>query len=86
MLFLFNFSNDDSDVEISDELTGARKGVFDFLQDAQPNELILMPNCSQKKVDSILQCRPFSSWSNLIKKIRNTKYLDLEILNIAQVI
>lgn len=59
-------SDEDSDIEISDELTGDKKKVFDFLQTATPNELRLMPSCSQKKVDIIVGMRPFRGWIDLV--------------------
>lgn len=61
-------SDEDSDLELSDELTGDKKNVFDFLQSATSNELRLMPSCSQKKVDIILQLRPFKGWIDLVIK------------------
>lgn len=77
-------SDEDSDIELSDELTGDRKRVFDFLQTATANELRLMPSCSQKKVDMIMSLRPFKGWIDLVEKIQANKHLSTDLLNGAQ--
>lgn len=77
-------SDEDSDLEISNELTGDKKRVFDFLQTATANELRLMSSCSQKKVDSLLSLRPFRDWIDLVEKIKDNKHLSTDLLNAAQ--
>ncbi|KAJ8983966.1 hypothetical protein NQ317_008669 [Molorchus minor] len=42
-------SDEDSDVEISNELTGDKKKVFEFFNTATVNELQLMASCSKKR-------------------------------------
>ncbi|XP_026478006.1 SWI/SNF-related matrix-associated actin-dependent regulator of chromatin subfamily A containing DEAD/H box 1 homolog [Ctenocephalides felis] len=77
-------SDEDSDVEVSDNLTGDRKKVFDFLNTANANELRLMASCSQKRVDNILSERPFKGWLDMVNKFQENKYLTTDILNSAQ--
>ncbi|KAL6265092.1 hypothetical protein P5V15_005182 [Pogonomyrmex californicus] len=82
---VFN-SDEDSDIEISNELTGDKKAVLDFMQTALPSELLLMAQCSQKRANAIIAVRPFEDWRDLVNKFQNTKYLDTELLNAAQVL
>ncbi|KAL0107362.1 hypothetical protein PUN28_015725 [Cardiocondyla obscurior] len=82
---VFN-SDEDSDIEISNELTGDKKAVLDFMQTALPSELLLLPQCSQKRVRAIISVRPFEDWRDLVNKFQNIKYLDTELLNAAQVL
>ncbi|KAJ8972627.1 hypothetical protein NQ314_000083 [Rhamnusium bicolor] len=77
-------SDEDSDVEISDELTGDKKKVFDFFQTATLNELQLMNFCSKKKAELIVEYRPFSGWIDLVQKLQNNKNLSADLLNYAQ--
>ncbi|XP_029037037.1 SWI/SNF-related matrix-associated actin-dependent regulator of chromatin subfamily A containing DEAD/H box 1 homolog [Osmia bicornis bicornis] len=77
-------SDEDSDIEISNELTGDKKAVLEFMQNALPTELLLMSQCSQKKTNAIIEARPFKDWRDLVQKFQNNKYLDTELLNSAQ--
>ncbi|XP_012542158.1 SWI/SNF-related matrix-associated actin-dependent regulator of chromatin subfamily A containing DEAD/H box 1 homolog [Monomorium pharaonis] len=82
---VFN-SDEDSDVEISNELTGDKKAVLEFMQTALLSELLLLSQCSQKKALAIIEARPFEDWKDLVNKFQNIKYLDTELLNAAQVL
>ncbi|XP_070156664.1 SWI/SNF-related matrix-associated actin-dependent regulator of chromatin subfamily A containing DEAD/H box 1 homolog [Polyergus mexicanus] len=82
---VFN-SDEDSDIEISNELTGDKKAVLEFMQTALPSELLLMSQCSQKRANAIVETRPFQDWRDLVNKFQNTRYLDTELLNAAQVL
>lgn len=82
---VFN-SDEDSDIEISNELTGDKKAVLEFMRTALPSELLLMSQCSQKRASAIIQARPFEDWRDLVNKFQNIKYLDTELLNAAQVL
>ncbi|CAL7947262.1 unnamed protein product [Xylocopa violacea] len=77
-------SDEDSDIEISNELTGDKKAVLEFMQNALTSELLLMSQCSQKKANAITAARPFEDWRDLVQKFQNNKYLDTELLNSAQ--
>lgn len=79
------YSDEDSDIEISNELTGDKKAVLEFMQTALPSELLLMSQCSQKRANAIVEARPFQDWRDLVNKFQNTRYLDTELLNAAQV-
>jgi len=80
-----SYSDDDSDIEISNDLTSDKKAVLEFMQTAITSELLLMSQCSQKKANAIIEARPFEDWRNLVHKFQNTRYLDTELLNAAQV-
>ncbi|KAH0561494.1 SWI/SNF-related matrix-associated actin-dependent regulator of chromatin subfamily A containing DEAD/H box 1 homolog [Cotesia glomerata] len=79
-------SDDDSDVEVSNDLTGDKKAVFDFMQTAILAELLMMHQCSQKKAEAIITARPFEDWRDMVDKFQHNKYLDTELLNSAQVL
>ncbi|XP_033230612.1 SWI/SNF-related matrix-associated actin-dependent regulator of chromatin subfamily A containing DEAD/H box 1 homolog [Belonocnema kinseyi] len=79
-------SDADSDVEVSNDLTGDKKSVLEFMQNSMPSELILMNQCTQKKVDAIVAARPFNSWRDMVNKFQNNRYLDTELLNSAQML
>ncbi|KYN12543.1 PREDICTED: SWI/SNF-related matrix-associated actin-dependent regulator of chromatin subfamily A containing DEAD/H box 1 homolog [Trachymyrmex cornetzi] len=79
-------SDEDSDIEISNELTGDKKAVLEFMQNGILAELLLMSQCSSKKAQAIIDARPFEDWRDLVNKFQNTKYLDTELLNAAQVL
>ncbi|XP_011503442.1 PREDICTED: SWI/SNF-related matrix-associated actin-dependent regulator of chromatin subfamily A containing DEAD/H box 1 homolog [Ceratosolen solmsi marchali] len=78
------FDSDESDIEISNTLTHNKKAVFNFMQNALPTELLLMNQCSQKKVNAIIEARPFNGWKDLVEKFQSIKFLDTELLNAAQ--
>ncbi|VEN43099.1 unnamed protein product [Callosobruchus maculatus] len=77
-------SDEDSDVEISDELTGDKKRVLEFFQSATVNELQLMNTCSKKKAESIVDARPFTGWIDLVQKLQTNKNMSPDLLNAAQ--
>lgn len=77
-------SDEDSDVEISDDLTSDKRRVLEFMQTATPNELSLMATCSKKKVDAIIAVRPFTGWVDLVEKLQTNKNLNTDLLNYAQ--
>ncbi|XP_064213319.1 SWI/SNF-related matrix-associated actin-dependent regulator of chromatin subfamily A containing DEAD/H box 1 homolog isoform X2 [Tribolium castaneum] len=77
-------SDEDSDVEISDELTGDKRKVFEFMQTATESELQLMSFCSKKKAEAIIEARPFTGWVDLVQKLSNNKNLNTDLLNAAQ--
>ncbi|KAK0178638.1 hypothetical protein PV327_007514 [Microctonus hyperodae] len=77
-------SDDDSDVEISNDLTGDKKAVFEFMQTGRLTEFLLMSHCSQKRAQAIVDARPFENWQDLVQKFQNFKHLDTELLNSAQ--
>lgn len=59
-------SDEDSDVEISNDLTGDKRKVFEFFQTATVNELQLMSSCSKKKAEGIVELRPYKGWIDLV--------------------
>ncbi|KAF7405622.1 hypothetical protein HZH68_004991 [Vespula germanica] len=80
---VFN-SDDDSDAEISNDLTHDKKAVLEFMRTALLSELLLIPQCSQKRAEAVIEARPFENWRDLVFKFQNNKYLDTELLNSTQ--
>lgn len=60
------YDSDDSDFEESN-LTQTHSAVLKYFQDSTAEELMGIPGCSKKKVDSILNARPFQNWGDLVR-------------------
>lgn len=67
---IVQFSDDeDSDAEITDELTNDKRKVLEFFGTATLNELQLMQYCSKKKGEAIIEERPFTGWIDLVNQL-----------------
>lgn len=77
-------SDEDSDNEVSKTMNKDRAKVFEFMSTSNEKELLLVKTCSSRKVDAIIECRPFKNWSDLVKKFQNNKLLSSEMLNYCQ--
>lgn len=77
-------SDEDSDNEVSKAMSKDRTNVFEFMNTSNEKEILLVKTCSSRKVDAIIECRPFKNWSDLVKKFQNNKLLSSEILNYCQ--
>lgn len=77
------FDSDESEDE-AEYMTKERRQVFEFMNNAKVTELINVKALSQKKADVVLDLRPFTSWSDLLMKIKKNKQLSTEILNHCQ--
>ncbi|XP_049534531.1 SWI/SNF-related matrix-associated actin-dependent regulator of chromatin subfamily A containing DEAD/H box 1 homolog [Anopheles darlingi] len=78
-------SDEDSDGAYSStKLTPERSGVLSFLNTATQQELTNVKSLSTKKIDSLVELRPFKDWSDLISKLRSHRQLQTEILNNTQ--
>lgn len=53
-------------MEITNELMGDKKKVFEFFENATVNELQLMATCSKKKAEAIVELRPYTGWIDLV--------------------
>lgn len=71
MLISFKFlcfvSSEDSDNEVTDDLVGDKRKVFEFLNTSSMNELSLLSGCSQKKAEAIMAQRPFKGWVDMVR-------------------
>lgn len=58
----------DEDYSSGDETMedGYRAKILAFLQEASLGELVLIPQCSHKKAQRIIELRPFNSWEALV--------------------
>ncbi|XP_014250839.1 SWI/SNF-related matrix-associated actin-dependent regulator of chromatin subfamily A containing DEAD/H box 1 homolog isoform X2 [Cimex lectularius] len=72
---------DNSDVEISDDMTHSKQKVFDFLNTATKLELLQVQTCTEKKIVYIFNLRPFTGWKDLVLKFKSGKNLSPEFLN-----
>uniref|UniRef100_A0A182JM75 SWI/SNF-related matrix-associated actin-dependent regulator of chromatin subfamily A containing DEAD/H box 1 homolog n=1 Tax=Anopheles atroparvus TaxID=41427 RepID=A0A182JM75_ANOAO len=66
------------------KLTKERKGVLDFLNTAPLNEMISVKSLTAKKIDLLMELRPFKDWSDLVDKLRSHRSLQTDLLNNAQ--
>ncbi|XP_068633292.1 SWI/SNF-related matrix-associated actin-dependent regulator of chromatin subfamily A containing DEAD/H box 1 homolog [Battus philenor] len=78
------YDSDDSDNEVTDDLVGDKRKVFEFLNTSNMNELSLLSGCSQKKADAIIALRPFKGWLDMVEKFNSNKLLSTELLNATQ--
>ncbi|CAH1392031.1 unnamed protein product [Nezara viridula] len=76
-------SDADSDVEVSNYMTGTKKKVFEFLNTATTVELLSVPSCTQNRVNNIIEARPFSGWRDMVQKLESGKNMGAQILNLA---
>ncbi|CAH0398191.1 unnamed protein product [Chilo suppressalis] len=78
------YDSDDSDNEITDDLIGDKRKVFEFLNTSNINELSQLSGCSQKKAEAIIAQRPFKGWLDMVEKFNNSKMLNTDLLNSTQ--
>lgn len=77
------FDSEDSDFE-EENLTSAHCAVLKFFQESSMEEMLGVPGCSKKKVETIINLRPFNNWTDLVAKLSNDKYLSTDLLNGAK--
>ncbi|XP_059506013.1 SWI/SNF-related matrix-associated actin-dependent regulator of chromatin subfamily A containing DEAD/H box 1-like isoform X2 [Stegostoma tigrinum] len=58
-----------ADEEMEDEY---RTKIVSFLQDGTVDELSLIPQCSLRKAQKIIELRPFNNWESLFKKFNRS--------------
>ncbi|XP_013145747.1 PREDICTED: SWI/SNF-related matrix-associated actin-dependent regulator of chromatin subfamily A containing DEAD/H box 1 homolog isoform X2 [Papilio polytes] len=80
------YDSDDSDNEVTDDLVGDKRKVFEFLNTSNMNELSLLSGCSQKKAEAIIGLRPFNGWLDMVEKFNSNKLLSTELLNSTQLL
>ena len=72
------YDSDEDDEALSDDhLTGAKKKVLKFFNEATDHELTGIQGCNKKKVQEIIKQRPFEGWVDLVTKFQTTKYIVL---------
>ncbi|XP_013787210.1 uncharacterized protein LOC106471168 [Limulus polyphemus] len=72
---VYNSEASDYCEDDDESLTPSRANVLNFFQTATVEEILTVPGCSKKKVDSILACRPFTGWDDLVSKSSNSLIL-----------
>ncbi|KAI5635804.1 hypothetical protein NE865_11502 [Phthorimaea operculella] len=78
------YDSDDSDNEITDDLVGDKRKVFEFLNNSNMNELSMLSGCSQKKAEAVIALRPFKGWLDMVEKFNSNKALSTDLLNSTQ--
>uniref|UniRef100_A0A1B6BYB9 SWI/SNF-related matrix-associated actin-dependent regulator of chromatin subfamily A containing DEAD/H box 1 homolog n=2 Tax=Clastoptera arizonana TaxID=38151 RepID=A0A1B6BYB9_9HEMI len=79
------FNSDDSSDEISNVKTPSQKKVLDYLSNGSEIELQMVT--TQKRVQEIMELRPFKDWLDLEKKVSQSKCLTSDIYSaILQII
>lgn len=81
---VFNSDDDDSDEEQSFHMTKDRREVFKFINKATVTELQAVKSCSSKKIDAILELRPFRDWQHMMQSFQSHKSLSPEVFNHCQ--
>ncbi|KAF6201628.1 hypothetical protein GE061_004021 [Apolygus lucorum] len=64
-------------------MTTTKTRVFEFMNDATKDELLLVNSVTSKKADMIIQSRPFQGWLDLLVKLKCEKYLGADVLDNA---
>ncbi|CAG5923815.1 unnamed protein product [Menidia menidia] len=75
-----DFEDSDDELEDEDAMTGAKKEMLGFFQDASIDELSLISGCSVKKAQKIVELRPFESWSSLWEVFHKENGLSKDLL------
>ncbi|NXL44539.1 SMRCD regulator, partial [Podilymbus podiceps] len=72
----------DKDYSSSDDVIqdALKTKIVTYLQFASLSELTLIPQCSQKKAQKIMEVRPFNNWETLFAKISKTPGLSEDIV------
>lgn len=60
---------DSEDSDCGENLTAAHSAVLKFFQEASAEELGSIPGCSKKKIEAIMNLRPFNKWLDLVSFI-----------------
>ncbi|XP_050026616.1 SWI/SNF-related matrix-associated actin-dependent regulator of chromatin subfamily A containing DEAD/H box 1B [Dermacentor andersoni] len=58
-----------------------KRAITEFFDNASFNELLAIPGCSRKKVEAVLENRPYETWKNLVYKFETCKNLTPTMLN-----
>uniref|UniRef100_A0A182PJL1 SWI/SNF-related matrix-associated actin-dependent regulator of chromatin subfamily A containing DEAD/H box 1 homolog n=1 Tax=Anopheles epiroticus TaxID=199890 RepID=A0A182PJL1_9DIPT len=66
------------------KMTKERKNVLEFLNTAGLNEMVCVKTLSMKKIELLLELRPFKDWSNLVEKLKSHRSLQTDLLNYTQ--
>jgi SWI/SNF-related matrix-associated actin-dependent regulator 1 of chromatin subfamily A len=80
---VFDSSDSEEEADISNDknLSGDKKKVFEFFCNGTEQELAGIQGCSKKKVQMLVELRPFEGWSDLVRKIQLSKSLSTDMLN-----
>lgn len=77
------FDSDESDDD-AEYMNKERKEVFEFVNNAKVTDLINVKTLSQRKAEMLVEMRPFTSWADLLMKMKTHRYLSMDLLNNCQ--
>ncbi|XP_025099319.1 SWI/SNF-related matrix-associated actin-dependent regulator of chromatin subfamily A containing DEAD/H box 1B-like isoform X2 [Pomacea canaliculata] len=72
---------EDSDDSMDEDKNQSKKDIIlSFFEEATMAELLVLPGCSRKKAEAIVDCRPFKTWDNLVERFTNSKVLSYALV------
>ncbi|XP_055685206.1 SWI/SNF-related matrix-associated actin-dependent regulator of chromatin subfamily A containing DEAD/H box 1 homolog isoform X1 [Lutzomyia longipalpis] len=74
----------DSDDDDTEHLSRERKAVLKYINESTLQQLVVIKTCSLKKAQTIVESRPYVTWSSLVDAMQNNRYLSTDILNNCQ--
>lgn len=73
---------EDSEDSADDERSQSKHDmILSFFEEATVLELSVLPGCSRKKAEAILELRPFKTWEGLMEKFQESKQLSYSVIN-----
>ncbi|XP_070191467.1 SWI/SNF-related matrix-associated actin-dependent regulator of chromatin subfamily A containing DEAD/H box 1B-like isoform X2 [Littorina saxatilis] len=74
--------DEDSDDSVdADKNTSKQELILSFLEEATLVELMVLPGCSRKKAEALIELRPFGSWEKMMEMLKNAKSLSYSLVH-----
>ncbi|XP_070759920.1 SWI/SNF-related matrix-associated actin-dependent regulator of chromatin subfamily A containing DEAD/H box 1A [Enoplosus armatus] len=74
------FEDSDEELDSKGGMTDLKQEILTFFQDASIDELSLIPGCSVKKAQKIVELRPFDRWQSLVDVFHKNNGLSEDLL------
>ncbi|KAL8623125.1 hypothetical protein ACOMHN_060616 [Nucella lapillus] len=71
-------------VQAGEDGGGRRRAVLAFLEEASLPEMLLLPGCSRKKAEALIDLRPFQTWEQLMQKLDSSRNLSSSLVHGCQ--
>jgi SWI/SNF-related matrix-associated actin-dependent regulator 1 of chromatin subfamily A len=80
---VYDSEDSEEELDIADEgnMTPEQKRVLKFFNNGSEHELACIQGCSKKKVENIVELRPFAGWGDLVRKFQISRNLQTDMLN-----
>uniref|UniRef100_A0A7N8XIW3 DNA helicase n=1 Tax=Mastacembelus armatus TaxID=205130 RepID=A0A7N8XIW3_9TELE len=75
-----DFEDSDDCLDSESGMTDPKKEIIKFFQNASIDELSLIPGCSVKKAQKIVELRPFDSWESLVEVFHKENGLSEDLM------